>query len=269
MTAAREEWENDSADLKKEILEKDKLEQFRLDDPDAYARVKKLEQRLEQMSANANNITYAKVVTDVNKLNVHDRLDVRKIQVDADRAEELKFQKEVIINPSDRIKSADEELPSDFNEINREIVRIKTKWIMERTKQYSRNPVAGQLANINALENKYSTDGHDTRINYYTSADSKLSEDSLWRYDAKFNVLLDAHAAKNLDENMRKKIDIAVNEMKGAEKVYEGNLKRLQFGAKLWDDGRVTYHARYEGCGSEDGIMADSVNELLKMLMEK
>lgn len=38
---------------------------------------------------------------------------------------------------------------------------------------------------------------------------------------------------------------------------------------KLWDDGRVTYHARYAGCGNEEGIMADSAEELLEMLMNK
>ena len=66
-----------------------------------------------------------------------------------------------------------------------------------------------------------------------------------------------------------KRIDKAVKEMKNVEKQYEGNLQGLQFGVKLWDDGRVTYHARYAGCGNEEGIMADSAEELLGMLMRK
>ena len=57
--------------------------------------------------------------------------------------------------------------------------------------------------------------------------------------------------------------------MKRAEKEYEGNFEWLRFGVKLWDDGRVTYHANYKGCKEKDGIMADSADELLEKLMNK
>ena len=54
-----------------------------------------------------------------------------------------------------------------------------------------------------------------------------------------------------------------------AEKEYEGNLEFLCFGVKLWDDGKVTYHANYKDCENDDGIMADSADELLEKLMSE
>ena len=276
-TAVREDWESNSSVLKWEARYSDQYnidERLRLDNPDLYAQIKELKQRLDELPPSGYQFTYADGMPDNYEFKLYDKSDYHEMQIDADKVENvdgLQFDSEYDMKFSNNLEPMS--LVNRYNEL----VGIRSLWLKEQifknaakgADRWTGNPVAKQFADIDALENKYSTDEHDTRINYYTSADSNLSEDSLWRYDAKFNVLLDAHAVKNLDESMRTRIDTAVEEMKEVEKVYEGNLKRLQFGAKLWDDGRVTYHARYEGCGSEDGIMADSADELLKMLMGK
>lgn len=54
--------------------------------------------------------------------------------------------------------------------------------------------------------------------------------------------------------------------MKEAEKNYEGTHKALRFGVMLDDSGNVTFHANYSGCEDENGIMANSAEELLEKL---
>ena len=280
VTAAREAWENNSAKLKKEARYSstsdtwDIQELFRLDDPDTYARARELHNRAFDLLIKKNyDLHIASQPADYEPP-AYDKIDIRDIEVSADNAVELQFQEAKTLQFSKQpINDRSQTLKSDptINALFAEASSLEWDWFQRRCMKTGslKNPVFGQYSDIDALEAKYSTDGHDTRFNYYTSADSNLREDSLWRYCAKFNVLLDARDVKNLDDELLEKIDKAVKEMKEAEKAYEGNLTYLQFGAKLWDDGRVTYHARYEGCGSEDGIMADSADELLKMLMGK
>lgn len=145
-----------------------------------------------------------------------------------------------------------------------------------------KNPVTGSFSRVNNLEQIYSDATHDTSFNYY-GKNSDGYRSSLWRYNSKFNVLLTTDMLKSLEnygkssnkkdkekyDSMMGKIDNAVNEMKRAEKEYEGNFEWLRFGVKFWDDGRVTYHANYKGCKEKDGIMADSADELLEKLMNK
>ena len=145
-----------------------------------------------------------------------------------------------------------------------------------------RNPVAGQGAVLDTLDQLYSDDQHDTRFNYY----SDNSETNMWGLNSKFTVLLPVDMLNDLAtlENIQKmpeekysdihnnveKIDEAVKKMKEAEKNYEGNLEDLQFGVKLWNNGDVTYHANYKGCkGGKIGIMANSAEELLQKLMSE
>ena len=145
-------------------------------------------------------------------------------------------------------------------------------------------PRTGRGAALESLEAKYSTEGHNTSFNYSTPGKQDGRNSSLWRFCSKFNVLLSSEMYKSLDRfgnintsskdksavsALLERIDKAVKEMKNVEKQYEGTLYGLQFGVELLDDGRVTYHARYAGCGNEEGIMADSAEELLEMLMRK
>jgi hypothetical protein len=146
------------------------------------------------------------------------------------------------------------------------------------------NPVTGKTSVISALENMYSDENHDTSFNCY-NPDYSDKNSMPWRYNTKFNVLLTVNMLNELEtvdelkgvENkedddrykLLEKIDRSVNEMKAAELGYEGNFEYLRFGVKLCDDGSVTYHANYKGCEEEDGIVADSVEELMKKLMEK
>ena len=146
-----------------------------------------------------------------------------------------------------------------------------------------KNPVNVQFTALNTMETMYSDSEHDISFNYY----GRVSDprDSMWRYNSKFNVLISADmfnrtklldnlgAASDKDRkdlyDMLETIDKSVREMKQAEKDYEGDLEYLRFGVKLWDDGKVTYHANYKDCENDDGIMADSIDELFEKPISK
>jgi len=146
-----------------------------------------------------------------------------------------------------------------------------------------KNPVNVQFTALNTLETMYSDSEHDISFNYYGRVSDPRA--SMWRYNSKFNVLISADmfnrtklldnlgAASDKDRkelnDIMETIDKSVRKMKQAEKDYEGDLEYLRFGVKIWDDGRVTYHAKYKDCENDDGIMADSTEELLEKLMSK
>ena len=248
VTSAREAWENNAAELKRSsVFNSDGsynlLELMRLDEPDTYAKY------MEQIS----------------------------------KISEL-FP--VVFPPNDPPDSATAEEIAAFKQAEREESRIWTDWFERRCMSTGRfqAPRTGRGAALESLEAKYSTEGHNTSFNYDTPGKHDGRNGSLWRFCSKFNVLLSSEMYKSLDKfgnintsskdkravsDLLERIDNAVKEMKNVEREYEGTLVGLQLGVKLWDDGRVTYHARYAGCGNEEGIMADSAEELLGMLMEK
>ena len=163
--------------------------------------------------------------------------------------------------------------------------KIEWDWFNRKCRDkdgWLKNPVTGKRAVISVLEDYYSDDVHDTSFDVYD--DSFSDEDaSLWRFGTKFNVMLPAELLNemellnhfndlteeeqgNLSEKMEK-IDAAVNNMKEAEKNYEGDLRWLRFGVKFDKDCNATYYANYTGCEDKNGIMADSPEELLDKLM--
>ena len=238
-TSAREAWESNAAEFKRSSLYRSdgtiRLDELmRLDEPDTYAEWREL------------------------------------------------CNKAKALFPSD---NATEEEIAAFRSAVREEGLVWKDWHDRRCMSTGRfqAPRTGRGEALDSLEAKYSTEGHDTSFNYYTPG-KQDGRDSLWRFCSKFNVLLTSEMYKSLDRfgnintsskdksavsALLEKIDRAVKEMKNAEKQYEGNLQGLQFGVKLWDDGKVTFHARYSGCGSEEGIMADSAEELLDKLMRR
>ena len=239
VTSARELWENDTLNYKRDSRKDfygnyDILESLRLDEPETYDKYMELH-------------------------NVY--CDLRHAYEGcSEQSEEFLEIAKAACNASDVI----------------------SEWRERRCMSTGRfkNPVAGSFSMVNNLEQIYSDATHDTSFNYYgKNSDSYRS--SLWRYNSKFNVLLTTDMLKCLENNKKSdnkkdkekydsimgKIDNAVNEMKRAEKEYEGNFEWLRFGVKLWDDGRVTYHANYKGCKEKNGIMADSADELLEKLM--
>ena len=255
VTSARELWENDSASIKREgrtdvTGNMHEWEIFRLDEPETYDKWNELDnKKWELFHAIAGNNE------------VHDIQDLENC----------------IKGDTEKRKKFDEYLSVQIEES-----KVYDEWRERRCMSTGRfkNPVAGSFSMVNNLEQIYSDATHDTSFNYYgKNSDSYRS--SLWRYNSKFNVLLTTDMLKCLENNkksdnkkdkekydsMMGKIDNAVNEMKRAEKEYEGNFEWLRFGVKLWDDGRVTYHANYKGCKEKNGIMADSADELLEKLM--
>lgn len=173
----------------------------------------------------------------------------------------------------------------DHVKYGRAAFEIRNKWYWTRCFDkdgWLMNPVTGKRAVISVLEDYYSDDIHDTSFDVYD--DSFSDEDaSLWRFGTKFNVMLPAELLNemellnhfndlteeeqgNLSEKMEK-IDAAVNNMKEAEKNYEGDLRWLRFGVKFDKDCNATYYANYTGCEDKNGIMADSPEELLDKLM--
>ena len=240
VTSAREAWEDNAAELKRSsVFNSDGSynlpELMRLDEPDTYAKWREL-----------SNKAWA-------------------------------------LFPSD---NATEEEIAEFRKAVCEENALYMDWFERRCMSTGRfrAPRTGRGAALDSLEAKYSTEGHNTSFNYYTPGKQDGRNSSLWRFCSKFNVLLSSEMYKSLDRfgnintafkdksavsALLERIDKAVKEMKNVEKQYEGTLQGLQLGVELLDDGRVTYHARYAGCGNEDGIMADSAEELLRMLMNK
>lgn len=184
---------------------------------------------------------------------------------------------------------SDDPTEEEFKEYEKTLLEasnISYDWFMRKCvpNGYLQNPAAGKYAILDSLESMYSTKGEETSFNTYGTA-KEDGRSSLWRFHSKFNVLISDEMLKGLDKlkdlsklsandkddltKLLEKITTAVNKMKDAEKAYDGNLKQLQFGVKLWDNGDVTYHANYKGCENKDGIMANSAEELLEMLREK
>ena len=248
VTSSREVWEDNAAKLKRSSIYNSDgsynlLEVMRLDEPDTYANYM---EQISKLSALAPSV----------------------------------------FPPDNPPAGATEEEIAAYKQAEREASRISWDWFERRcmsTGQFQ-VPRTGRGAALDSLEAKYSTEGHDTSFNYYTPGKQEGRNSSLWRFCSKFNVLLTSEMYKSLDRfrnintsskdksavnALLEKIDKAVKEMKNVEKQYEGNLQGLQFGVKLWDDGKVTYHARYAGYRNEEGITADSAEELLEMLMNK
>ena len=142
----------------------------------------------------------------------------------------------------------------------------------------NKNLLKQQYGVLDTLDAIYSDTQHDTSFNFYSEGYTD-SASSLWRFKSKFNVLLsvemidelitqsDEKKSENKKQDILSGIHNAVTDIKEVEKKYEGDLEYLRFGVKLWNDGKVTYHANYKGCENAEGITANSADELLEMLM--
>ena len=142
----------------------------------------------------------------------------------------------------------------------------------------NKNLLKQQYGVLDTLDAIYSDTQHDTSFNFYSEGYTD-SASSLWRFKSKFNVLLsvemidelitqsDEKKSENKKQDILSRIHNAVTDIKEVEKKYEGDLEYLRFGVKLWNDGKVTYHANYKGCENAEGITANSADELLEMLM--
>ncbi len=124
---------------------------------------------------------------------------------------------------------------------------------------------------IEELNHKFSDSIHNVVFNIY-GGNNPIAE-SLWRYNSKFNVLIsksmfDILLEGDSEENDKliSSLTDSIGQMKEIELNYEGNLSWLRFGVKLHDDGKITYHANFEGCKNKDGIMADSSKKVLEEL---
>jgi hypothetical protein len=96
----------------------------------------------------------------------------------------------------------------------------------------------------------------------------------MWRFSTKFNVMIStdalniiANGESKWADSVMKDINKAVGNMKQIEKAYEGNAVYLRFGARIADDGSITYHANFKDCEDKYGISANDPQELLEKLM--
>ena len=245
VTSKRETWENNSAELKKDAgraagSKFNGLESMRTDEPDTYAKFQGVIDKVCEIRQKWDSFS-------------------------ADEATEEEIKK--------------------YESLCRESTAIVADWYERKCMATGKfqDPARGKNAIWDSLEAMYSTKEHETSFNFYGSDGS--DKNSLWRFHSKFNVLISTEMLKSLDKlkdlnklsekdrdevsSLLGKIDMAIHEMQEAERQYEGNLEWLQFGVKLWDNGNVTYHAYYKNCENEDGIMANSAQELLEMLMKK
>lgn len=246
MTSRREAWENNSAQLKRDAGRSagskfNAVESMRTDEPETHAKWQNLIDRICEIQQKRDSFSEDEVT--------------------------------------------EQEL-AELDKLSREASTISTDWYNRKCMAtgWFQDPAKGKYAVLDSLEAMYSTGEHETSFHFYITEENS-NRNSLWKFHSKFNVLISAEMLKNLDKlkdlnklsDMDKeelsgllgKIDLAVHEMQEAERQYEGDLEWLQFGVKLWDNGDVTYHANYKGCENEDGIMADSAEELLEMLMKK
>lgn len=248
VTALREDWENNSAELrqaargesKTRASKFDSVESMRIDEPETYAKCAELHRKAGTL-----------------------------------QQKWLTFGSE----------GATEKEIEEYNQLRNEASRISSDWFHRRCMATGtfQDPAEIRYEALNTLESMYSSEGHETSFNSYGTEETNY-RNSLWRYYSKFNVLLSANMLNSLDKlnqfnslpgedkddlsDLLEKITKSVLNMKDMEKAYEGNLEWLAFGVKLWDNGDVTYHANYKGCENRDGIMANSTKELLEMLMK-
>lgn len=199
-----------------------------------------------------------------------------------DKASELLEENQIdpaCVNKSSKIGKAHGDLIADA-------MMVEYEWYLRRCVHNGEvvNPADKKYAVLDSLEELHSSDGQETSFNFYNPKQEDW-RNGLWRFQSKFNVLISSDmldsllGLENLDElsdkdkneksGLLEKISESVYNMKETEKQYEGDLKELRFGVKLWDNGDVTYHANYKDCKNEYGIMADSAEELLEMLMKK
>lgn len=137
------------------------------------------------------------------------------------------------------------------------------------------NPVTGQMAAIETVENIFSDSSHQMSINFYGKDDSDPYKTSMWKYNTKFSVLLSTdmvnllpnYDSKEMKELVTRIVD-SIDKMKEVERHYEGDYAAVQFGVKFYDDGSITYHASYAGEGKlkRDEVQANSAEELLEIL---
>lgn len=178
-----------------------------------------------------------------------------------------------------------EDVYDEYIKAKREGLFLAEDW-RERNMTTGRfvNPANSKFASIIALEGSLSNGEDDISINAYGGKEIDARE-SMWRYGAKYNVLLSQQMLNivdglatfsDKDDDEKKqiillvdKIDKSVDELRNIEEKYDGNLKSLQFGVTFDEMGNVTYHADYRDCENEDGIKANSVDELLQLLTQK
>lgn len=249
VTGPREDWENNSAELRRaarggsntRASKFDIMESMRIDEPETYAKHMELTVKAGEMQ-----------------------------------------QKWMAFGA----EAPTEEEIEEYHKLRKEAFNIREDWFQRRCMATGtfQDPAEKRYATLNTLESMYSSEGHETSFNFYGTEDAD-SRNSLWRYYSKFNVLISADTLKSLDKlkkfkslpdkdkddlsKLLEKITESIANMKDVEKAYQGNLEWLAFGVKLWDNGDVTYHANYKDCEDRDGIMANSAEELLQMLMEK
>lgn len=235
ITSAREKWENDDVRnmiRKDSIGNYDLIEIMRLDEPETY-------EKYEKLDAIASKL-------------ISHRGESKEIDAEYEKASFGSFD-------------------------------IWAEWFDRRCMStgWFRNPVRAEFGAIEAVENFLSDDEHDTSINMYGGKETDMSE-SIWRFKTKYNVLLSkdmldvlkglakynkiSEEEKKNVYNLVDKMEQAVGELREVEKKYSGDLEFLRFGVRLSDDGNITYHANYRGCENQEGIMADSADELLKIL---
>ena len=234
ITSARETWEDDAARNRVNILSDpfvNEEEIMRLDEPETYARYKELRnKRMDTLTNTENGLTNY-----------------------------------TIVNSFD-------DLSEEGKQYELESQNIFIDWYNRRRLNMSVNPIEPILKKIDELEIQYSDDVHEVTFNMY-GGDNPVAE-NLWRYNSKFNVLLSKKMFTSLvaEDDSEKRdiesfIDECVGKIKETELLYEGNLKHLRFGVKLFDDGTVSYHANFDGCKNAYGITATSAEDLLKELI--
>ncbi|WP_026528442.1 DUF6033 family protein [Butyrivibrio sp. VCD2006] len=280
-TSTREAWENESARFKNNYnhdhlgnYQISESEMLRMSDPELYSKIMDLEDQARRSVMHLDacvELPHEEGAADIEYKYYYN--------ISQKEFDELKKQGKVFGGYSfDWSESARKRA----NELYNEAFQLKRQWRIDNTDKVANrfnNPVSKQFTALDFLEALHSDDKHQTSFNFYGKGLDEHPHNiytgaSMWRFSTKFNVLISndalsiiANGDSKWASSIMEDINTAVGNMKKIEKAYEGNAVYLRFGARIDDNGSITYHANFKDCEDKYGISADTPDQLLEKLM--
>ena len=280
-SSPREAWENESARIKNNYnhdhmgnYQISESEMLRMSNSELYSKIKDLEDQAKRSVIHLDACVELPHEEGASDIEYKYYYNISQKELD-----ELKKQGKVTAGYSyDWSESA----RNRANELYNEAFQLKRQWLLDNTDKASgqfKNPVSKQFTALEFLEALHSDKEHQTSFNFYGKGLDEHPHNiyagaSMWRFSTKFNVLMSSDALSiiaNGDSkwasSIMEDVNTAVGNMKKIEKAYEGNAVYLRFGARIGDNGSITYHANFKDCEDKYGISADTPEELLEKLM--
>ncbi len=156
-----------------------------------------------------------------------------------------------------------------------ELATLSFRWMSQKLSEnpnYFLNPQSKKDGVISYLDQAFSDNLHNVSFDFYSEKFDNNFD--IWRFSAKYCVQLTESIYQKLTSgDVEEKKDILniiskhVDEMKNADKMYEGNKSALRYGVKFRNDLSVTYCAKYGGGAYHmNNINAKSIEDLIRAL---